>query len=65
MAKHSAQDGKGVRDVYLDGVLVDHVVWADTNRGRITQCEYPFRVLPNGNVKLIHRRGTVQVVPRG
>lgn len=30
---HFAEDGRGLRNVYLDGVLVKYAVWANTKLG--------------------------------
>lgn len=30
--RHSAKDGRGVREAWLDGVKLERVVWCDTHR---------------------------------
>lgn len=62
--RHSAHDGKGTRDVYLDGVLQRHVVWADTTRGRIKLLRHP-PVVRNGCLVTCFKQGKVEVVSRG
>lgn len=62
--RHSAHDGKGGRDVYLDGVLQSRVVWADTKRGRIKLLRYPY-VIRNGCLITQFKQGKVEVVFRG
>lgn len=41
---HRGDDGRGIRDVWLDGKLVRHVTLADTKRGKVVVCLYPIRL---------------------
>lgn len=62
--KHSARDGKGGRDVYLNGVKLDHVVWADDTRGRVLCRRYPYVLdRAKGRTRNEFHTGKVEVVP--
>lgn len=66
MARHSAHDGKGWRDVYVDGVKLDHCYWADDTRGVAKCLRYPFQVdQPRRRMKTCVHRGKVEVRPSG
>lgn len=41
---HTPKDGRGPRDVFVDGKLVDHVFFADTRRGIVRAYKYPLKV---------------------
>lgn len=64
MARHSAQDGKGPREVYVNGELVQRVVWADDARGRVLCHRYPY-VVRNGTLRRCYLQGKVEVRPIG
>lgn len=63
--RHSARDGKGRRDVYLDGQLLDRVVWADTKRARAVCLRYPLVVRNGCLARCFHQGKTLEVVPIG
>ena len=41
---HTPDDGRGPRDVFVDGKMVDRVFFADTKRGIIRAYKYPLRL---------------------
>jgi oligoribonuclease NrnB/cAMP/cGMP phosphodiesterase (DHH superfamily) len=41
---HTPKDGRGLRDVIVNGKLVDHVFFADTRRGIVRAYKYPLRL---------------------
>jgi hypothetical protein len=41
---HTPFDGRGRRDVFVDGVKVHDAIKADTMRGIVWFCERPFRI---------------------
>lgn len=66
--RHSANDGRGGRKVYVDGKFVDHVWYADERRGIVLYCPATKnagmrRCLRTGRYKLSAMRGQVKVVP--
>lgn len=64
--KHSAVDGKGDRDVYLNGKKLEHVVWADDRRGRVLCRRYPYVLdRAKGRTRNVFYSGKVEVVSRG
>lgn len=64
--KHSAADGRGPRDVYLDGVKLEHVVWADDTRGRVLCRRHPYVLdRARGRTRNVFLQGSVKVVPVG
>lgn len=63
--RHSPQDGKGIRDVYLDGVRLERVLWADTKRARAVCIRYPLVVRNGSLVRCFHQGKTLEVVFRG
>lgn len=52
MGYHQVSDGRGQRLVYLNGELVTHVIWCDTDTGEVCYAPTP----------ITHRAG--QVVTR-
>jgi (2Fe-2S) ferredoxin len=63
--RHSVHDGKGIRDVYLDGVWLERVVWADTKRARVVCLRYPFVVRNGCLARCFHQGKVLEVVFRG
>jgi len=61
---HTPGDGRGVRRVFVDGVEVGQVVFADTQRGIVRYHPLPLKVHKHGK-RLIERtrRGAVLVEP--
>ena len=41
---HTPKDGRGQRDVFIDGKRVDRVFFADTRRGIVRAFKYPLRL---------------------
>ncbi|EKF47687.1 MULTISPECIES: hypothetical protein [Acinetobacter] len=41
---HSVGDGKGRRRIYVNGNLINHVIWANEEKGLICYMPYPFKV---------------------
>lgn len=41
---HTPKDGRGQRDVFVDGKLVKGVFFADTRRGIVRAYEYPLQL---------------------
>lgn len=41
---HTPKDGRGLRDVFVDGKLVERVFFADTRRGIVRAYRYPLRL---------------------
>lgn len=62
--EHSPHDGRGLRRVYLNGEVIERVVYADTRRGLVLQHEDPPRIIGD---RIIPRKryGRVEVVPIG
>lgn len=59
---HRPGDGRGLRDVYLDGKLVQKVFFADTQRGIVDAYRYPLRLNKHRKQALSYRRrGNVRV----
>lgn len=63
---HTADDGLGLRDVYLDGRLLDHVVFADTAAGivKVVRCVGGRPVADGDSFAYDTLRGRVEVVFR-
>lgn len=62
---HTPGDGRGLRDVLLDGKPIKHVVYADTEKGKVRVAWYPYRI--NKRRQMIRHytmRGHVEVIPR-
>ena len=41
---HTPHDGRGNRDVFLNGKKIDHVIFADERRGIVRAFRYPLRL---------------------
>ncbi|QLQ28518.1 MAG: hypothetical protein HZT39_09835 [Pseudoxanthomonas sp.] len=62
--RHSANDGRGRRAVYLNGELIDRVVYADERRGIVKVIDSPIRLNRRRDGIITHvRRGRVEVRP--
>lgn len=61
---HTVDDGRGAREVYLDGVKVNHVTFADTQLGLIAAHYDPLEII-TGTEYLdgYHAWGEVRVEP--
>ena len=60
---HTPDDGRGCRDVFVDGRRVDYVFFADTRRGIVDSYRYPFKAHRDGKRPISRRlRGDVVVV---
>lgn len=62
---HTPNDGRGWRDVYLDGKLIDRVIFADEKRGIVHVVHNPLRIdkyKKKVRFKVLH--GSVVVVSR-
>jgi len=61
---HTPGDGRGARRVYVDGKLVERVVYADTRRGIVRYEVFPPRLDKWGQRFIMRtRRGKVRVEP--
>jgi hypothetical protein len=61
---HTPGDGRGARRVYVDGKLMERVVYADTRRGIVRYEAFPRRLDKLGERFIVRtRRGKVTVVP--
>jgi len=61
---HTLDDGRGARRVYVDGKLVERVVYADTRRGIVRYYPFPLRLNKTGERFIVRtRRGKVRVEP--
>lgn len=62
---HTPDDGRGLRDVFLNGQLIDRVIYADTRKGVVRVIDNPPR-LDRYKQRLLWRtlRGTVEVRPK-
>lgn len=59
---HTPNDGRGNRKVFLDGKLIERVVYADTMKGIVKVNVHPLRLKPNGEVLQRTYRGKVEVI---
>lgn len=59
---HTAYDGRGPRDVFLNGKLIDRVMYADTRTGIVRVVSNPLK-LDRWKKRILTRtlRGTVEV----
>lgn len=63
---HTPDDGRGGRDVYLDGTMIDRVVYADTRRGFVRMHHEPMRMSRRRECFITKKAcGEVKVVQRG
>lgn len=62
---HTPKDGRGRRDVLVNGNRIENVVWADTRAGVVWFCPEPIRVVRGEKVYARCLRGQVEVVPHG
>jgi hypothetical protein len=63
---HTPKDGRGRRDVYLDGVQIKRVTYADTRCGVVRIMYDPLKLcLRRERARTFKRRGRVVVVSRG
>ncbi len=61
---HTPHDGRGLRDVYLDGKPIDHVIYAETRRGVVRMHHHPFRRSKTRDQVISYKRkGRVEVYP--
>lgn len=62
---HTPSDGRGPRDVYLNGKLIQRVVYANTKKGKVRVCDEPLK-LDKYRKRVIERtkHGRVEVVPQ-
>lgn len=61
---HTADDGRGLRRVLLDGVEVKGCVYADTRRGVVVLMREPLAIRKrDGHLITLRRRGRVEVLP--
>lgn len=62
---HTWDDGRGARDIFLNGKLIDRVVLADTKRGLVRLVHDPVRIDHHKKRALTYTlRGEVKVVMR-
>ena len=62
---HNGDDGRGLRDVFVDGALCDDVTYADTELGIAVMATQPLRVLPGTDyIDQIAVMGDVRVEPK-
>lgn len=61
---HTPNDGRGLRDVFLNGKLIEGCVYADTQEG-IVRCHIlPLRLDESGNIAVRQFNGKVEVKPQ-
>lgn len=61
---HTPDDGRGPRDVYLNGKRIRRVVYANTKKGKVRFCD-PLKLDKYCKRILIRtKRGRVEVVPQ-
>ena len=63
---HTPDDGRGLRVVTLNGVVIDRCVYADTKKGIVRFHDNPAKVHKYGK-RIIERtlHGAVEVISRG
>ncbi|MFN3120353.1 hypothetical protein [Raoultella ornithinolytica] len=61
---HYAGDGLGPRDVFVNGNLINHVVYANPAKGVVEFASHPLRAKRNGEIYTRNLRGTVIVTFR-
>lgn len=61
---HTPHDGRGRRNVYVDGRKVLYAIYADTERGLVEKAKLPFEVDETGDdIKTEFVYGRVSVIP--
>lgn len=61
---HTPDDGRGKRNVFVNGVLIDGVTYADTLNGLVIYAPKPYRVAKGKDYIYTRKlRGAVTVVP--
>lgn len=62
---HTVDDGRGAREVYLDGVKVQDAFFADIQLGLIITCYDPLEIIPGTDrIDSYHAWGEVRVEPK-
>jgi len=62
---HTWNDGRGIRDVFLNGKKIEHVLYADEKRGIVRVTIWPIRLDKwRKNVLCKTLRGRVEVVSK-
>jgi hypothetical protein len=60
---HTPHDGRGLRDVFVNGNKIDSVVFADTKNGVVIFMPKPYRIKKNSDGVYTRKlRGVVTVV---
>lgn len=59
---HTNGDHRGPRTIFLDGVEVKQVFYADTKAGKVIYCKTPLQVDETGEIISETRFGKVEVV---
>lgn len=64
---HTPHDGRGRRDVYVNGNKTDFVLWADTRAGVVIYAPHPLRIHRRLRDQVYTRklRGKVEVIAHG
>lgn len=68
MARHSLKDGKGHRNVFVNGKLLDRCYWADDSRGLAKCIRDPVTIdksVTGYRLRTCVHRGKVEVCPIG
>ena len=62
---HTVDDGRGAREVYLDGVKVQDAFFADTQLGLVVAYCEPVEIIPGTDcIDSYHACGEVRVEPK-
>ena len=62
---HTVDDGRGAREVYLDGVKVQDAFFADTQLGLVVAYCEPVEIIPGTDrIDSYHAWGEVRVEPK-
>lgn len=64
---HRHSDGRGPRDVFVNGIKIDNVIWCDTDAGVCVYAPRPIKAKRPGRDTVYTRRlrGTVKVFATG
>ena len=62
---HTPHDGRGIREVFVNGNRIERVVWADVRDGVVWFLPSPIRVTRKGEAYARRLRGSVRVVSCG